>query len=159
MSKVRSRGNVSTELAVESVLKVNNITGWRKHPREIIGRPDFYFPVLKLVIFVDGCFWHSCSKCGRIPKSRTKFWTNKIANNCRRDKRIRRQLRKTGFAVMRIWEHELARANENRLANRIKRFLHSNNFRLISSERKNRDNQSIEHRGCCQRRAKPQLAL
>ena len=109
MSKVRSRGNQSTEKAVESILRANKITGWRKHPKNVIGRPDFYFPKVRLAVFVDGCFWHACPKCGRIPKSRINFWATKIAGNRQRDNRIRRRLWRTRFAVMRIWEHELRR--------------------------------------------------
>jgi len=111
MSKVRSKGNQSTEKAVESSLRANKITGWKKHPKNVVGRPDFYFPVVRLAVFVDGCFWHACPKCGRIPKSRVEFWATKIAGNRQRDNRTRRQLWNDGFAVMRVWEHELRRSS------------------------------------------------
>jgi len=109
MGKVRNKGNKSTEQVVELRLSLENISGWVKHPSSVLGRPDFYFPEVKLAIFVDGCFWHSCPKCGRVPKSRVAFWTAKISENKRRDGRIRRQLRSSGFHVLRIWEHELER--------------------------------------------------
>lgn len=123
MSKVRNSGNQSTELAVESLLRINKIRGWKKHPKNVIGHPDFFFPATKLAVFVDGCFWHACPKCGRIPKTRVKFWADKIAGNRRRDSRIRRQLSKTGFSVMRIWEHEVSTRNAVRLLRRILRAL------------------------------------
>ena len=107
MSKVRSRGNQFTELALESALRVSKIKGWKKHPKNIIGHPDFYFSAAKLAVFVDGCFLHACPKCGRIPKTRVKFWVAKIASNRRRDNRIRRQLWESGFAIIRIWEHDI----------------------------------------------------
>lgn len=109
MSKVRSRGNQSTERSVEAVLRANKIKGWKKHAKNVPGRPDFYFPKARLAVFVDGCFWHACPKCGRIPKSRVSFWAAKIAGNQKRDNRIRRLLWKKGFAVLRIWEHEVRR--------------------------------------------------
>jgi DNA mismatch endonuclease (patch repair protein) len=107
MSKVRSRGNRSTEVVVESALSANRIAGWKKHPMEVIGQPDFYFPSVRLAVFVDGCFWHACPRCGRIPKTRREFWEKKIIGNRKRDLRTRRQLRTAGFSTMRVWEHEL----------------------------------------------------
>src|SRR5258708_17167883 len=107
MAKVRHKGNRSTEMLVQATLRANRITGWRKHPRNMPGTPDFYFPKAKLAVFVDGCFWHACPKCGRIPKTRTEFWLQKITSNRRRDDRTRRVLRRAGFATIRLWEHEL----------------------------------------------------
>lgn len=123
MSKVRSSGNQSTEKTVESVLRANRITGWRKHAKNVPGRPDFYFPKARLAVFVDGCFWHACPKCGRIPKTRVKFWAEKIAGNRRRDNRIRGQLWRKGFSVIRIWEHEITMRNVPKLLRRILRAL------------------------------------
>jgi DNA mismatch endonuclease (patch repair protein) len=107
MSLVRARGNKSTELLVENMLIANRLNGWVKHPAEIPGTPDFYFPSSRLAVFVDGCFWHMCPRCGRLPKTRKRFWRDKIDENRRRDNRVRRRLRKLGYATLRIWEHEL----------------------------------------------------
>ncbi len=107
MAKVRSRGNRSTEYAVEKILARLKMPRWTKHPKAVPGCPDFYFPSKKIAVFVDGCFWHSCPKCGRIPKTRVKFWAAKIDDNRRRDQRIRRQLRSEGHHVVRIWEHDI----------------------------------------------------
>ena len=111
MAKVRSAGNRSTEGKVETALKEARIKGWRKHPKDIPGSPDFYFPKAKLAVFVDGCFWHACPQCGRLPSSNFEYWIPKIDSNRRRDNRIRRHLRALGFHVMRIWEHDLKRAS------------------------------------------------
>lgn len=108
MAKVRGTGNRSTEGLVEAVLVAEKIRGWKKHPDHVPGKPDFYFPRYRLAVFVDGCFWHACPRCGRIPKSNTQFWTTKIEQNRCRDNRVRRQLRKLGYHAMRIWEHEVA---------------------------------------------------
>ena len=107
MAKVRSKGNRSTEGKVEAALKTAGVKGWKKHPKYVLGRPDFYLSKAKLAVFVDGCFWHACPKCGRLPSSNAEYWTSKIDSNRRRDNRIRRQLRAEGFHVMRIWEHEV----------------------------------------------------
>lgn len=122
MARVRGTGNRSTEGVVEATLRSEKIWGWRKHPKNIIGNPDFYFELYKLAIFVDGCFWHACPKCGRIPKSNVEFWTAKIDQNRRRDNRTRRQMRILGYRVVRIWEHDVRGA---RWVGRVRRIIRS----------------------------------
>ena len=107
MAKVRSKDNRSTELKAMSTLEKSGIKGWIRHPSDIAGHPDFYFPEERLVVFVDGCFWHACPECGRIPKTRVEFWRTKIEGNRRRDLSLTRALRKRGYHVMRVWEHVL----------------------------------------------------
>lgn len=108
MSKIRSKGNRSTELRVEASLLEHRIVGWEKHKKDVLGKPDFYFPKYNLALFIDGCFWHGCPKCNRkIPHTRTEFWREKIDTNRRRDNRYHRKLRKQGYHVMRVWEHDL----------------------------------------------------
>jgi DNA mismatch endonuclease (patch repair protein) len=109
MSRVKATGNRSTELVVENALNQVGISGWVKHPRDVPGRPDFYFPECHLALFVDGCFWHACPCCRRrAPETRKDFWAAKIDENRRRDERTRRRLRRDGFHVMRVWEHEVS---------------------------------------------------
>lgn len=108
MAKVRGRGNASTEKIVARLLRKHGITGWRRHPRRVLGCPDFYFVREKVAVFVDGCFWHACPRCGRKPKSRRVFWNAKIDANRRRDNRVRRKLRAIGIRVVRLWEHDLS---------------------------------------------------
>jgi DNA mismatch endonuclease (patch repair protein) len=120
MALVRGKNNKSTEGKVEGTLTAHRISGWEKHPRQVLGQPDFYFVEDRLALFVDGCFWHACPKCGRLPKTRVDFWTAKISGNRRRDNRTTRQLRKQGIHVLRIWEHEL-RGEE--WVRRVKRLL------------------------------------
>ena len=108
MAKVRGTGNKSTEGLVEAALIENGIVGWEKHPKGVVGKPDFYFPTWRLAVFVDGCFWHACPICNRnAPTARGEFWRNKIDENRRRDNRQRRLLRRQGYHVMRVWEHQL----------------------------------------------------
>jgi len=109
MAKVRSTGNRSTEIAVAAILRAARIRGWRRQPKNIAGRPDFYFPSARLALFVDGCFWHGCPRCQRnTPSARREFWVNKINNNRRRDEKIRRTLRWQGYRVFRVWEHSVS---------------------------------------------------
>lgn len=76
--------------------------------RKLTGSPDLIFPGSKVLVFVDGCFWHGCTKCKKAPPSMSDFWTTKIGTNVARDRRVRAQLRRSGWQVIRIWEHELA---------------------------------------------------
>ena len=120
IAKVRSKGNASTEAVVVTLFRQASITGWRRHPKGLIGKPDFYFPKAKLLLFVDGCFWHACPTCRRNPpQTRATFWQQKIDGNRRRDNRTRRKLRAQGYRVFRIWEHEL-KANPVRSLRKIK---------------------------------------
>src|SRR5438874_12771838 len=78
MSAIRGKNTRSTERALRSALIRAGIKGWRLHPDHVLGKPDLYFPKHRIAIFVDGCFWHSCPKCGHIPKTRQAFWRAKI---------------------------------------------------------------------------------
>jgi DNA mismatch endonuclease (patch repair protein) len=121
MARVKGKGNRSTEKVVEKTLKALGIKGWQKHPKNVFGKPDFYFKRERLALFVDGCFWHACPHCGRLPKSRPLFWLTKIHGNRRRDYRVRRTLRKEGIQTIRIWEHELNNAQWlKRLCSRLR---------------------------------------
>jgi DNA mismatch endonuclease (patch repair protein) len=114
MSKVKGRGNKSTELALIALFKKYGITEWRRH-QKLPGKPDFSFPKSKLAVFVDGCFWHGCPNCGTIPKARRKFWLEKIEGNKRRDARVSRELRAKGWSVIRIRECRLKKYPETQV--------------------------------------------
>lgn len=106
MAAISSKGNRTTELRLVSIMRSNHITGWRRH-QLLPGKPDFVFHRERLVVFVDGCFWHGCPWHCRMPKSRQSYWEPKIARNRSRDKAILKLLEKTGWLVFRIWEHSL----------------------------------------------------
>src|ERR1017187_6647469 len=141
MSRIRSRGNKDTELALAKLFRRHKITGWRRQvqistpprpaPRRGEGvkvRPDFIFRQVRLALFVDGCFWHGCSKHGARPKGNRAFWKNKFARNRARDVLMPRTLRRAEWRVLRSWEHTLRRPpmkpeNEARHELRIQRAL------------------------------------
>jgi DNA mismatch endonuclease, patch repair protein len=106
MSRVRSRGNKVTELALIALFRAHHITGWRRH-QAIFGKPDFIFRQRKLAVFVDGCFWHGCPTHATKPKNNRVFWQRKLfANKCR-DELVTRTLRSAGWRVIRIWQCSL----------------------------------------------------
>ena len=122
MSRIRSRGNKETELALAKLLRANRISGWRRH-QAVFGKPDFIFPKLRVAMFVDGCFWHSCPQHATKPKNNAVFWRKKLAANKSRDLLVSRTLRKAGWRVLRIWEHELRPRNRDRCLKRLRRFI------------------------------------
>ena len=107
MSRIRSRDNFTTELAVASMFRAAGVKGWRRQQRLGGGWPDFVFPKQRLCVFVDGCFWHGCPRCFREPTSNVAYWREKIARNRRRDRRIGLTLRRAGYRVFRLWECRL----------------------------------------------------
>ena len=122
MSRIRGSGNKDTELRLIQIFKAHGITGWRRGSK-LSGKPDFVFPVLKLAMFVDGCFWHGCPKHMTWPKTRAAFWRQKITRNIERDREVNRLLRAKGWKVVRVWQHDLRRRNETKLIRRLMRHL------------------------------------
>jgi DNA mismatch endonuclease (patch repair protein) len=104
----RSRDTVP-EQRLRSVLHRHGYR-FRKHyaitagPRKC--RADIVFTKSRVAVFVDGCFWHGCPEHGRTPKSNTAYWAPKLARNLERDRLTDSELGKSGWRVVRIWEHE-----------------------------------------------------
>jgi DNA mismatch endonuclease, patch repair protein len=121
MSRIRGRGNRETELTLIKVFRAHAIRGWRRN-QPVFGKPDFVFLHTRVAVFVDGCFWHGCPKHANMPANNRAFWKKKLAANIARDRIVRRQLRRQGWRVVRIWEHELAK-NPQWCAEKIKRIL------------------------------------
>ena len=107
MYAIKAKHGKTTEWRLRGALVARGVRGWIMNVGDLIGSPDFYFPELRLAVFVDGCFWHGCPNCGHIPKSNRGYWSQKLARNRTRDRRIRRLLQRQGIRVLRFWECEL----------------------------------------------------
>lgn len=83
-------------------------------------RVDLVFRTARVVVFVDGCFWHSCPKHATRPKANRDWWRTKLAENHRRDRQTDRELVAAGWRVIRIWEHERPAAAANRIARTVR---------------------------------------
>jgi DNA mismatch endonuclease (patch repair protein) len=116
MAAIRSRGNKKTELVLVDLFRNNKITGWRRQYKRLHGTPDFVFLQSRIVIFVDGCFWHGCHYCNLRSKSNKNFWGQKIKNNKARDRKVNILLKKSGWKVLRFWEHEIKKKPEKVIA-------------------------------------------
>jgi len=105
MSRVRGKDTLP-ELFLRRALSEAKIRGYRLHYK-LLGKPDIVFSKKKIAIFIDGCFWHKCPKCFSSPQTNRIFWLKKINSNVKRDKFVDLELKKKGWKVIRIWEHEL----------------------------------------------------
>lgn len=116
MAAIRSKGNGTTEWRLRSLLIRGGIRGWKLHGFKEIGSPDFYFANRRVAVFVHGCFWHGCLRCGHIPTTNSKYWSSKLERNMRRDARVRRTAMRQGNKVVTIWECELRNRAEQCIA-------------------------------------------
>ncbi|MBI1176288.1 very short patch repair endonuclease [bacterium] len=95
-------------IALINLFRFHRVTGWRRK-QPVFGKPDFVFRTARVALFVDGCFWHGCPTHCNTPSNNRAFWEKKLAANKARDRRVSRELRKVGWRVVRIWEHDLAK--------------------------------------------------
>jgi DNA mismatch endonuclease, patch repair protein len=121
MARIKGRNNKDTELVLVGLFREHGISGWRRHLR-LPGRPDFTFRAARVVIFVDGCFWHGCPKHSNRPVQNAAFWEEKLSGNQKRDRRNTRLLKKNGWKVLRFWEHDIQRRPDKCIA-KVQRLL------------------------------------
>lgn len=117
MSRMRST-DTRPELAIRKLVTARGLR-YRKHPRSVPGRPDLAFPRVKVAVFIDGDFFHGW----RFPAWRhalSPYWQAKIERNRQRDTCNFRRLRRSGWRVLRIWQHEI-KADARGCADRIER--------------------------------------
>lgn len=101
----KSYTKLEEKLAV--ILDSEGLKDYSRYAKDLPGSPDFVFRQARLAVFLDSCFWHGCPKHLRRPASNVEYWERKIAINKERDRRQTRELRKSGWRVLRLWEHEL----------------------------------------------------
>lgn len=67
---------------------------------------DLLFRLVKIAVFIDGCFWHGCPAHYTRPKANNAYWAEKVQRNRDRDTETTRVLTERGWLVLRFWEHE-----------------------------------------------------
>lgn len=110
MQKVRRRDTTAELLLRKSLFRLG--LRYRLHTRPVEDLPckaDIVFRSLRICVFVDGCYWHGCTRHFRPPSTNASWWTEKIADNRMRDRRQSRILRRYGWVVIRFWEHQVIR--------------------------------------------------
>lgn len=99
------RRDTAPEIALRRALHRRGLR-FRIHRTDLPGRPDIALARLRLAIFVDGCFWHGCPEHAVAPKNNAAWWAEKIGTNRARDLRKDAELRRIGWDVIHVWEHE-----------------------------------------------------
>ena len=104
MSRVRTK-DTGPERTVASALRRLGLR-FRKHDRALPGCPDIVFPERRVAVFIDGDFWHGF----RYPAWTCRvspFWRQKIEGNRARDLKNFAALRRRGWRVVRVWQHQV----------------------------------------------------
>ena len=115
MRAVKSK-DTSIEIMVRKYLYHHGFR-YRKNVKDLPGKPDIVIDKYRIVIFINGCFWHhhySC-KMARIPKSRVEYWTKKINKNVENDIKNQKLLEQMDYHVITVWECEIKEAFEDRM--------------------------------------------
>ena len=89
------------------------VPGWKR--RTI----DIAFTRRQVAVFVDGCFWHGCAEHRNVPASNSDWWREKLRQNAERDAETDAHLRRLGWQVVRLWEHDLAADGFKRVRNAL----------------------------------------
>lgn len=124
MAAVKSR-NTGPEMRLRKALwaagyRYFTAHGWKKlSGQSLPGRPDIVVPRQKVVVFVDGCFWHGCPDHYTEPDDNREFWQRKLAANRLRDELVNRALTGSGWTILRLWEHELKKRSLEDTVNRV----------------------------------------
>ncbi len=106
MSRIRG-ADTKLELLVRRGLHARGLR-YRLGGAGLPGRPDIVLPKYRVVVFVNGCFWHG-HDCPlyRLPKTRPDFWADKIGKNRARDLRVMKELAILGWRSLVVWECSL----------------------------------------------------
>ena len=104
MSKIKSKDTLPEIRLRKALWRIGY--RYRLHYKSLPGKPDIVILKYKIVIFVHGCFWHrhkNCIEASR-PKTNSEYWETKINKNIERDKKHQKEIKKTGYKIIIIWE-------------------------------------------------------
>ena len=112
MSKIKGK-DTKPEILFRKELWRNGLR-YRKHNKKLPGNPDIVNQKLKLVVFIDGEFWHGFNWEGKKKKIKLnrEFWIPKIERNMQRDIENNIKLKNLGFKVFRFWEQEIKKDSQ-----------------------------------------------
>lgn len=123
MSRIKGK-NTLPEIKVRKYLFAEGFR-YRIHNSKFPGKPDILLKKYKTAIFIHGCFWHGHKNCKyfKIPKTRTKWWRNKITGNIINDAKKIRKLKKLGWKIIVVYECKLRKEKYDATLLTIKRKL------------------------------------
>lgn len=113
MSRIKDK-NTKPELVIRKYLHSQGFR-FRLHDKRYAGKPDLILPKFGVAIFVNGCFWHGHKGCRYfvVPKTRTNWWRQKIKGNVLNDEEKVKELKKSGWNVITVWECDLKKAKRD----------------------------------------------
>lgn len=116
MSRVKSR-NTTPEIRLRRELWQKGLH-YRVQVKELPGKPDVIFPRAKVVVFVDGAFWHGKKFSTERLDQMSEYWRQKIRRNMARDAENNKRLETMGYLVLRFLEQEVLK-NASEIAGKI----------------------------------------
>ncbi|MHB8913825.1 MAG: very short patch repair endonuclease [Minisyncoccota bacterium] len=122
MSRIRPK-NTKPEILVFRHLRKEGVYFQKHYRRAPAGTPGIALPSKKLAVFIDGDFWHGYRFPQWKDKLPKKYWQDKIQANIDRDRRTFARLRRAGWKVLRVWEHNLKSDKKEKAFEKITRFL------------------------------------
>ena len=128
MSRIRSK-NTSIDITMRDMLSGMNAR-FEMYP-DLFGSPDFQVGT-NVLVFCDGDFWHGYRYTEK-KRPAKKYWREKIEGNIRRDRKVSRKLRRDGWSVLRIWEHDIKKKPE-KCIRKIKRKYLTKNYHNQNNE-------------------------
>ena len=119
MSMIRSK-DTKPEIIVRKFLFGNGFR-YKLHDKMLPGKPDLVFPKYITVIFIHGCFWHGHEGCKYfvVPKTRKKWWLEKINRNKQLDAENLRKLKNLGWRILTVFECKLRTGNRGKTLNQV----------------------------------------
>ena len=82
---------------------------FRKNVNNLFGKPDIAIKKYKIVIFIDGDFWHGLDWKKRkfasqeeLLASYSEYWSKKIKRNIERDKEVSKYYKKQKWTILRF---------------------------------------------------------
>lgn len=110
---------------------------------------DLVFSSERVAVFVDGCFWHGCALHCRLPKSNAEYWTAKVARNLTRDRETDQTLRRAGWIVIRVWEHDRVDRVTRKIEETVTRRRALNKRELATKQERTHGTASMYSRNGC----------
>lgn len=119
MSMIRSK-DTKPEIIVRKFLFGNGFR-YKLHDKMLPGKPDLVFPKHKTVVFIHGCFWHGHDGCKYfvVPKTRKRWWLEKINRNKHLDTENSGKLKKLGWKILTVFECKLKPGNMGKTLNQL----------------------------------------
>jgi len=114
MQHIRSK-DTKAEILLRKALWRKGLR-YRKNVKVLPGKPDIVFTKHKIVIFVDGDFWHARGhekNPGEQIDTNKNYWIDKLKRNVARDRYVNELLLEQGWLVLRFWESDIKNNLDN----------------------------------------------